>query len=324
MTLDKRIIEDFDRDGYVVVRGLLDVTLDLDPVLREYEDLLDRLADRWHQAGRLASTHADLPFAERLIRIVNESEIAYDVHFNISLPKSNITEETPMHHGPAVFNLLRNERLLDAVEQFVGPEIYASPVSHTRLKLPEHLLPEAARTGLTAQNAWHQDLGVITDEANDSDILTVWFPVTRATEENGCLVVAPGSHRDGLKLHCHSKNPLTLNQPSIPQQLLFSEGVPVPMDPGDVLFMQRTTQHRGLPNRSDGIRWSFDLRYQPTGQPTGRPWYPGFVARSRAQPDHELTDADRWAALWEAARRELVRTGNVDFDRWKEGDPLCA
>ena len=324
MKLDKSVFEQFDRDGYIVIQGLLDVRLDIEPVVHEYEALLDRLAHQCHQEGRLSSTYAGLPFAERLIKIVTEAEPAYDVYFDISLPKANITEQTPMHHGPAVFDLLRNERLLEAVEQFVGPEIYSSPVGHTRVKLPEHILPKALRTGLSAQNDWHQDLGVITDEANDCDILTVWFPVTQATVENGCLAVVPGSHRGELTLHCRSKNPLTLNQACIPQRLLFNEGLPVPMDPGDVLFMHRKTQHCGLPNRSNEVRWSFDLRYQPIGQPTGRPWFPGFVARSREQPDSELTDASRWADLWREARSELARTGDVAFDRWKQGDPLCA
>ena len=47
--------------------------------------------------------------------------------------------------------------------------------------------------------------------------------------------------------------------------------VPVPMRPGSVLLLHRLTEHSSLSNLSDGIRWSFDLRYQPVGQPTGRP-----------------------------------------------------
>ena len=42
--------------------------------------------------------------------------------------------ETPMHHGPAVFELLTNPKLLDTVEELVGPEIYSNPVQHVRIK----------------------------------------------------------------------------------------------------------------------------------------------------------------------------------------------
>ncbi len=317
-------LEQFDRDGYIVVRGLLDVAADLQPMIDEYEQLLDRLAEQWAAEGRLTSTHRGLPFCERLLQIVPEAHPAYDLHFDISLPQADITDETPMHHGPAVFDLLRSPRLLDAVERFVGPEIYSNPVQHTRIKLPESRLPAESWTGLTAQIAWHQDLGVVTDDADDTDMLTVWFPITRATVENGCLAVMPGSHREELALHCRSRNPLTLNQVCIPDNLATDEHVVLPMDPGDVLFMHRKTKHCGLPNRSDEIRWSFDLRYQPIGQPTGRRWFPGFVARSRAHPETELTSAEDWAALWRKARHELAHSDDVAFNRWKQGDPRCA
>lgn len=67
------------------------------------------------------------------------------------------------------------------------------------------------------------------------------------------------------------------------------------MSTGDVLFMHRLTKQGSLPNRSDDIRWSFDLRYQPIGLPTGRPLFPGFVARSRQHPEQETTDWREWA-----------------------------
>jgi hypothetical protein len=321
--LESSVFEQFDRDGYVVVRELLDVEQDIQPVVREYNVLLDWLAKKWQSEGRLSSTYEGLPFCERLTRVIVDAEVMYDLHFDISLPQVDITEQTPMHHGPAVFNLLRSPRLLDAVEQFVGPEIYSNPVQHTRIKLPEHILPEASRTGLTAQVAWHQDLGVVTEDANDVDMLTVWFPITRATIENGCLAVISGSHRE-LALHCRSRDPLTQNQVCIPESMVLDEGVPLPMDAGDVLFMHRQTQHSGTANRSDEVRWSFDLRYQPIGQPTGRPWFPGFIARSRANPESELTDAAEWAESWRMARKKLAHSDEVAFNRWKKGDPRCA
>jgi hypothetical protein len=46
------------------------------------------------------------------------------------------------------------------------------------------------------------------------------------------------------------------------------------------------------------MRWSFDLRYQKTGTPTGRPCYPDFIARSRANPHSVLTDHQHWSNQW--------------------------
>jgi hypothetical protein len=46
---------------------------------------------------------------------------------------------------------------------------------------------------------------------------------------------------------------------------------------------------------------AFSFRYLPTGQPTGRPFLPEFVARSRVAPERELHDADLWREMWRGA-----------------------
>lgn len=313
----------FEELGYVVVEGIFDPEADFQPVVEEYDGLLDTLAARWVDAGHLSSSYRGLPFEERLLRIIADSGPAYSPQYlDISLPQDVITEETPSHHGPAVFNLLRTPRLLDAVEDLIGPEIYSNPVQHVRIKPPEHLIPSEKRHPLSTRTQWHQDLGVVDPEADDANILTVWFPLTEATVENGCLLVEPRSHKGELVAHC------TLDEYKglfgIPERYLGPEQVPLPMKPGDVLFMHKKTKHASLPNVSDAIRWSFDLRYQPIGEPTGRPWFPGFVARSRAHPEWELTDPAAWAQLWRDARTALASSQNPKFNRWKEDDPRCA
>lgn len=100
--------------------------------------------------------------------------------------------------------------------------------------------------------------------------------------------------------------------------------MPVPMEPGDVLFMNRQTVHCSLPNVSDEIRWSFDLRYNPVGQATGRPWFPGFIARSRSHPEIELTDACAWGDRWRETRASLATRANPAFNRWDAAHPACA
>lgn len=315
-------LDHFNEFGFVVAEGLLDIELDIQPVAAEYHALLDRLAEMWHAEGRLSATYADRPFGQRLVNIMAESGQAYYQHFDISLPQAGITEETPMHTGPAVFNLLRSPRLLDAVEKFVGPEIYSNPVQHVRIKPPERLVPAHMQNALTTRTDWHQDTGVILPEGDESNILTVWLPVTEATVEHGCLAVVPGSHRGELLPHCPAVG--GKNQVHIPEQFLIAGAIPAPMAPGDVLFMHRQTVHSSLPNVSNTIRWSFDLRYNPIGQATGRPWFPGFVARSRSQPESELRYAVDWAQLWRATRSHLAAQSNPLFNRWSAEAAYCA
>ena len=178
------------------------------------------------------------------------------------------------------------------------------------------------RHPLTAKTQWHQDMGVVDSEADRSQILSVWIPLTRATVENGCLVVVPGSHSGELAAHCSLDDYKGLY--GIPERYVEDNRVPVPMAPGDAMFFFSKLKHASLPNISDEIRWSFDLRFNPIGQPTGRPWFPGFVARSRVRPESELRDHEGWAQLWVEARSTLARGEIPDFNRWSKGDPRCA
>ena len=69
----------------------------------------------------------------------------------------------------------------------------------------------------------------------------------------------------------------------------------MPVKKGGMVLLHHRTIHGALDNNSDRIRWSFDLRYNVIGSATGRDVFPGFVARSAAEPESELIDADKWA-----------------------------
>jgi phytanoyl-CoA hydroxylase len=301
---------------------VLDPETDLDPVVREYENLLDQLTRRWHADGLIASTFSELPFAERFARVLSAAPRELNVmsHFDISLPFEGVKETTPIHLGPETFGLLTNSKLLDVVEQVIGGEVFSNPIQHTRIKPPERDLPEHLQvSSLLAKTDWHQDKGVHLPEADDTHMLTVWLPLTDATPDNGCLCVIPGSHRDGLVTHCMRPGA------RIPDALLDGTPIPVPISRGGVLLFHHLTKHASLRNESNGIRWSFDLRYQPIGQPTGRPAFPGFVARSRENPASAMRDWRDWADLWLATRSRLAQIDNPGkFTRWTSEEPVCA
>ena len=310
----------FQREGYVVVENLLDPEEDLDPVFREYSGVLDSLARDLYAKGEVSSLYADLPFGPRLIEIIKESGKVHAQYFDFSLHGAAVTDETQFWVGPEVFNLLRNKRLLDAAEALIGPEIYCNPVQHIRLKPPEHLTPRDAEGRLQlTKTPVHQDNGVVLPEADETEMLTVWFPLWDATVENGCLIVWPESHRKGLMDHCPAYDGL-----QIPRKLIRDEGLSVPLKRGDALFMHKLTFHASHPNLSNNVRWSFDLRYNPIGQPTGRGYYPGFVARSRQHPETELHDPEEWARLWHETRHHLALEGAGPFNRWSAESPVCA
>jgi phytanoyl-CoA hydroxylase len=322
-------VAQFETEGYLVVENLLDPVADLDPVIVEYEGVLDRLANESFAAGSIGSTYSGFPFSDRLVEVYRESKKVHAQYFDFSLPQDGIRHDTPFWTGPAVFATIRSERILDAIESLIGPEIYSNPVQHVRLKPPEHLTPVDPVTGVVQLGAtpWHQDNGVIRDEADDSDIITVWFPLlSNATIENGCLSVVPFSHRDGLLPHrpANAENRSGFGVHIKERHFASDAAVPLPMKRGSALFLSKRTVHSSLSNTSGHVRFSFDLRYNPTGQPTGRGMFPGFIARSEAHPDSELRDAGIWTEMWLEARRALAEGERPSFNRWDAFSPACA
>lgn len=305
----------FHERGYVVVEDLLDAVT-LQAIRQEYTALLDGLYADWHAEG-LVPSPAGLSFWNKLTEGYKGGFDWYQP-FDISLPHGGITEETPMHFGPAVFDMITHPRILDAVERLIGPEITSNPIQHVRIKPPAHALDASeVRAHITATD-WHQDMGVTLPEADQTQFVTIWLAITDATIENGCLQVAPGRRSEMLP-HC-SKSQVGIADAFVPR----GEAVPTPVKAGGAVIFHPMTPHGSLANNSDHFRWSFDLRYNVTGQATGRSQFPEFVARSRSQPETVLRDWKIWLRMWQDTRRHLAQSTHIPQHRWAADAPYCA
>jgi ectoine hydroxylase-related dioxygenase (phytanoyl-CoA dioxygenase family) len=137
--------------------------------------------------------------------------------------------------------------------------------------------------------------------------------------DNAPLQVLPRRHRDALIPHC------ALTQTGIPAALLPETApVPLPVGAGGAVIFHPLTPHGSLPNASDRFRWSFDIRFNRSGEPTGRSHFPDFVARSRADPGSELRSPDTWREMWQAARARLATAPHIPIHRWDSSAPYCA
>ena len=321
-------LDQFHQDGYLVVEDVL-TEADLGAVEAEYLAIIDRVTGALVEEGRIRPVEGGT-FSERYIEAMQQIDDMYALyqHLDICLPMlKELDHSHTMNAGPEVFCLLTSPRLLDMVESVIGPEIYSNPVQHTRIKPPARYLPAAVTDSNIAATTWHQDAGVINPEADGTDMLTVWLAVTDATIENGCLIVERGSHHENLTLHCPGTAASATTY--IPESIIdWDRVVPLEVKAGGAVLLHKHTEHGSLDNRSDDIRWSFDLRYQPIGQPTGRSVFPGFVARSKAHPEQVVTDHEGWGELWWEARDRIV-SGEVPWQfnaRWDANalHPVCA
>ena len=165
---------------------------------------------------------------------------------------------------------------------------------------------------LIGRTHWHQDNGVALPEADETNMVTAWVAVTEATVDNGCLQVLPNSHREGMSLHCPTTEQLGIPEALIPQ----AEAKPVPLSPGGVLFFHPMCKHASLDNCSDAFRWSFDLRYNPIGQPSGTPAFSRIRGAKSAEPGDGTGRCRRMGAAVAGCARA------AGAGRWRQDAPL--
>ena len=308
----------FDQNGYLVLENILDQSQIIQPVKQEYEALLDGLVAGWVADSKMPALPADADFFDQL-EASYKAGCDWFQSLDISLPGDKVTADTPMHFGPAVFDMITDSRLLDVVSSILGDELSSTPIQHVRLKPPAPKLDDDEIRAHVTYTDWHQDRGVAHEEADNTDMLTVWIAVTDATEENGCLQVIPKQPDSELVPHCAK------SQTAIADGFIdYSKAVPLPVGSGGIVLFHPLTPHSSLVNHSDKFRWSFDIRFHKTGQPSGRSHFPEFVARSRNNPEAELHDWRLWKQMWEDARARLAPAAHIPIHRWDSTAPFCA
>ena len=304
----------FERDGVLVIDDVLPAAT-LNAIKAEYSTLLDALYADWQNQGRVPPA-GDMDFFAKLLTAY-EAGCDWFQPMDISLPGSKIEADTSFHIGPAVFDMLTAPRLLDLVEDLIGPEITSNPIQHVRLKPPARTLRATETTAHIMATDWHQDRAVAHEDGDRTQMVTVWLAITDATLDNGCLQVIPGKPQ--MYPHCPQR------QTSIANGYIDeTKAQPLPVKAGGAVIFHPLTPHGARDNTSDGFRWSFDIRFNVTGQPTGRAHFPDFIARSRAAPQTELRDWHSYQRMWHDTRATLARKPHTRIHRWTSDSPACA
>jgi phytanoyl-CoA hydroxylase len=268
-------------EGYLAVEDLFDPQA-LAPLISEFEEAIDAKARELYKQSQLKNLHEGASFERRLALLCRDAEPAAEQE--LWLVGQGKHQKTA-----GMFAVWTQPALLDAVERVIGPEILAHPQFNSRAKLPnqeETVVP------------WHQDIGYLEREADDTFMVNFWIPLVHAPMETGALQVIPGSHRWDLLPHERIGSYDGLREESLPAH----EVVDCPLNLGGALLIHSRTVHRSVVNTSDAVRWSLDLRYCDWREPTGRPDIPGFVARSVANPEKVAQSVEDWLALFSAEK----------------------
>ena len=177
-------------------------------------------------------------------------------------------------HCRGIYDLLHDERILDCVEDLVGPNL-VSVMTHYFSKDP----------GDQKQVSWHQDASYW--PLTPSKVVTVWLAIDDVDMDNGPMTVIPGSHLHGQIPFEHSteQERNVLGQ-SVRDPLRWGgEPVPFTMRAGQISLHTDLLLHGSAPNRSARRRCGLTLRYMPPEVRTreGR-WANGYICRGE-DPD---------------------------------------
>ena len=219
------------RDGYLFLRGLLPA---------------EAIAAVQQQAGAIARDAGWL----RRDRPV-DAAIADPAGFCVDPDPAYLATLRRINRLESYHALKHHPALIDLMQRMIG----APAFPHPRV-LMRNIFPQ--RDEFTTKA--HQDFPNV---QGTEQVYTAWFPLIDCPMEVGPLQVAAGSHTHGVFDFDigFGAGGIEITDP------LDGRWVSGPFALGDVLIFHSMTVHKGVPNRSDRLRMSMDVRYQPVAEP---------------------------------------------------------
>jgi hypothetical protein len=142
---------------------------------------------------------------------------------------------------------LLDARLGDRLTELLGVEPYA-------VQSMLYFKPPGSRG-----QALHQDNFYL--RAEPGTCMAAWLALDAADEENGCMLVVPGSHRWPILCTEKADTRVSFTDVTVPIPV-EQQARPVGMDPGDVLFFNGSLVHGSTPNAtSDRFRRALIAHY---------------------------------------------------------------
>lgn len=152
---------------------------------------------------------------------------------------------------PWLWELVHDPRILDPVEDLLGPDIlcWAAGFFDKRPGEPQHV-------------TWHQDAtywGLSAPEA-----LTAWVAFTPSTRQNGCMSVIPRSHGAQLvHVDTHDRTNMLPGRERVLADIDEADAVDIVLAPGEMSLHHLLLLHGSKPNLLGERRCGLAIRYIP-------------------------------------------------------------
>lgn len=165
--------------------------------------------------------------------------------------KPRAVELTQTHlHFPWAYELVTHPRVLDAVEDVIGPDIvvWSTSIFAKHPHDPGYI-------------SWHQD-GTYWG-LNSTQVTTAWIALSESTVENGCMRIVAGTHREPVHPHrdTYATNNLLSRGQEIEVQVSEDEATDVVLAAGEMSLHHVNIIHGSNANGSDVKRVGYAIRY---------------------------------------------------------------
>jgi ectoine hydroxylase-related dioxygenase (phytanoyl-CoA dioxygenase family) len=166
-------------------------------------------------------------------------------------PEDRVAKVFNCHAEGLARDIAVRDAIVDVVADILGPDIDCFQ-SQFIFKNP----------GVIGQ-PWHQDSYYFRFDRQPQ--VGVWVALSRATLENGCLWVLPGSHKGPIFEHVPDQRPAANRAYMEIVGQDDSARQPALMDPGDVLFFHSFLMHMSTDNVADERRSAMVYHYARAG-----------------------------------------------------------
>jgi hypothetical protein len=175
-----------------------------------------------------------------------------------TLPAGKRPEQMDVPHfeDPWLFRYLAAPRVLDIIEDFIGPDI---------ILWSSHFIAKPGGDGRAVP--WHTDGAYWQGLLHPMEVITLWLAVDPSSVANGCMRVLPGSHR-AIRTAVESYKPVDRETNLFPielpaEQMDESQAVDLELARGECHFHDAWTIHGSSPNHSALRRCGYTMRYMP-------------------------------------------------------------
>ena len=173
-------------------------------------------------------------------------------NFSGEKPEDLVSKVFKLHRRPAFASFLATPEVCRILTAAIGPDVDCF--------LSQFIFKNPGARG----QPWHQDSFYFPFEPA-RPIVALWLAVTRATKENGCLHILPGSQQEPVHQHIPDRRPGANHGYVEIVDHDMSASQPCLLEAGDLMVFDSHLMHCSTDNQADHLRAAMVWHFAPAG-----------------------------------------------------------